>query len=298
MNTQTHIEQDYIEYLKSRNCTARTITNKQFYTSQFFAWLQRKGMHLHDCQYSDMLDFIKEVRKEGFSIDHESRYVNAIRQLYASEIINGRMTTNPVGSIVIKGRVKRLPHNLLTPEQLQTIYHSYTPQTDYQLRNKVILGLYINQGLMRTDINRLEIQDINLMKGTIRIRKNIKLSERTLPLAAYQVLILNDYISRVRPQLLKQSEYQKGDRLFFTYANGQTMNECLRKLIEGLRKKNTGLQTFSQIRSSVLSQWVKEKPIREAQYMAGHSSIVSTQQYQDVNLQDLQASLSEYHPLK
>lgn len=296
--TQTQTERDYIEYLKSRNYTGRTVTNKLFYMNQFFDWLQRKGMHLHECSYSDMLDFVKEVRKEGFSIDHESRYVNAIKQLYASEIINGRMTVNPVGSMMIKGRVKRLPHDLLSPEQLQTIYHSYTTQTDYQLRNKVILGLYINQGLMRTDINRLETQDINLMKGTIRIRKNIKLSERTLPLAAYQVLILNEYISRIRSQLLQQSEYQKGDRLFFTYANGQTMNECLRKLIHVLRKKNQGLKTFSQIRSSVLSQWVKEKPIREAQYMAGHSSIVSTQCYQDVNLRDLSASLNEYHPLK
>lgn len=298
MNTQTQIEQDYIEYLKSRNYTGRTVTNKLFYTNQFFAWLQRKGMHLHECSYSDMLDFVKEVRKEGFSIDHESRYVQAVKQLYASEIINGRMTGNPVGGMIIKGRIKRLPHNLLTPEQLQSIYHSYAPNTDYQIRNKVILGLYINQGLMRTDINRLEMQDINLEKGTIRIRKNIKLSERTLALAAYQVLILNDYISRVRPQLLKQSEYQKGDRLFFTYANGQTMNECLRKLIQVLKKRNANLKTFSQIRSSVLSQWVKEKPIREAQYMAGHSSIVSTQVYKDVSMQDLQASLNEYHPLK
>jgi integrase/recombinase XerD len=255
-------------------------------------------MHVHECSYSDMLDFVKEVRKEGHSIDHESRYVRAIRQLYASEIVNERMTANPVGSMVIRGRVRRLPHNLLTPEQLQNIYHSYTPQTDNQLRNKVILGLYINQGLMRTDINRLEIQDINLVKGTIRIRKNIKLSERKLPLAAYQVLILSDYISRVRPQLLKQSEYQKGDRLFFTYAHGQTINEALRKLLQDLKRKHPELKTFGQIRSSVVSQWVKEKPIREAQYMAGHGSIISTQYYQDVNLQDLSSSLNEYHPLK
>ena len=295
---QTQTEHDYIEYLKTRHCTARTIGNKQHYIKRFFDWLGKEGKALDECSYSDLLGFVKEVRKDGNGIDSQGRYVQAVRQLYASEIVNGRMDQNPIGNLVIKGRVHRLPHDLFTPEQMQKIYDSYTPQTDYQLRNKVMLGLYVNQGLIRMEINRLELQDVNLTKGTVRIRRSIKLNERILPLAAYQVLILNDYISRVRPQLLKQTEYQKGDRLFFTYANGQTVNESLKKLLVALKRNNPELKTLYQIRNSLISHWVKEKPIREAQYIAGHNSIVSTQRYRDVNMQDLQASLNEYHPLK
>lgn len=298
MSTQTQIEHDYIEYPKTRHCTARTIENKRLYIKRFFSWLEKEGKTLHECDYSDLLVFVKYIRKDGFSIDYQGRYVQAVRQLYTSEVLQGRLSQNPIGNLVIKGRIARIPHDLLTPEQLQKIYDSYTPQTDYQLRNKVILGLYVNQGLMRAEINRLELQDINLVKGTIRIRRNIKLAERILPLAAYQVLALNDYINRVRPQLLKQSDFAKGDRLFFTYANGQTVNESLKKLLNTLKRNNPELKTLYQIRNSLLSHWVKEKPIREAQYMAGHNSIVSTQRYRDVNMQDLQASLNEYHPLK
>jgi integrase/recombinase XerD len=297
MKTQ-QIENDYIEYLKQRHCTARTIDNKLHYIKRFFSWLEKEGKTLHECDYSDLLSFVKEVRKDGFSIDYQGRYVQSVRQLYTSEVLQGRLSLNPIANLIIKGRVTRIPHNLLTPEQLQKIYDSYTPQTDYQLRNKVMLGLYVNQGLIRMEINRLELQDVNLIKGTIRIRRSIKLNERILPLAAYQVLILNDYISRVRPQLLKQTEYQKGDRLFFTYANGQTVNESLKKLLVALKRNNPELKTLYQIRNSLISHWVKEKPIREAQYIAGHNSIVSTQRYRDVNMQDLQASLNEYHPLK
>lgn len=300
MNTKTQqqIESDYIEYLKTRNCTARTIENKLYYIWKFFSWLEREGKTMNECGYSDLLVFVKEVRKEGFGIDYQGRYVQSVRQLYASEVANGRMEQNPIANLTIRGKVLRIPHGLLTVEQLQKIYDSYTPQTDYQLRNKVMLGLYVNQGLIRMEINRLEVQDIDLNKGTIRIRRNIKLAERILPLAAYQVLTLNDYINRVRPQLLKQTEYQKGDRLFFTYANGQTVNESLKKLLVALKRNNPELKTLYQIRNSLISHWVKEKPIREAQYIAGHNSIVSTQRYRDVNMQDLQASLNEYHPLK
>lgn len=300
MNTKTQqqIESDYIEYLKTRHCTARTIENKLLYVRRFFNWLERENKVMHECDYSDLLVFVKEIRKEGFSIDYQGRYVQSVRQLYTSEVIQGRLEQNPIANLIIKGKVLRIPHDLLTTEQLQKIYDSYTPQTDYQLRNKVMLGLYVNQGLIRMEMNRLEVQDIDFNKGTIRIRRSIKLAERILPLAAYQVLTLNDYISRVRPQLLKQTEYQKGDRLFFTYANGQTVNESLKKLLYALKRNNPELKTLYQIRNSLLSHWVKEKPIREAQYMAGHNSIVSTQRYKDVNMQDLQASLNEFHPLK
>jgi len=298
MNTQKQIEQDYIDYLKSRHNTRHTIDNKLGYLNHFFKWLEREGLSVQDCHYGDLLGYVKKVRSEMPGIDYQNRHVHSVRQLYASEIVNGRMTSSPMGNLVIRGRVARLPHDLLTPEQLQKIYDSYLPQTDYQVRNKVILGLYINQGLIRTEVNQLEVQDIDLIKGRVSIRKNIKLNGRTLPLAAYQVLILSDYISRVRPQLLKQSEYAKGNRLFFTYAHGQTVNEALRKLLLTIRKKHPELKTLKQIRSSVVSEWAKEKPIREAQYMSGHNVIASTQRYKDASMEDLQASLNEYHPLK
>src|SRR5690606_34947772 len=135
-------------------------------------------------------------------------------------------------------------------------------------------------------------------RGTVRIRSNIKLNERILPLAAYQVPLLYEYLNKIRPALLKQSEYRKGNRLFFTYASGQTINETLRKLLRLLKERNPELVSFQQIRSSVVYNWAKEKSIREVQYMAGHSDLNSTQRYQDVNMQDLHASLNEFHPLK
>jgi len=143
-----------------------------------------------------------------------------------------------------------------------------------------------------------EVDDIDLTRGTVRIRSNIKLNERILPLAAYQVPLLYEYLNKIRPALLKQSEYRKGNRLFFTYASGQTINETLRKLLRLLKERNPELVSFQQIRSSVVYNWAKEKSIREVQYMAGHSDLNSTQRYQDVNMQDLHASLNEFHPLK
>lgn len=291
-------EEVYTEYMKYKRYTPVTIRNKLGHIKLFLNWLQKENLEVLTCSYSDVMSFIKLLREQQYSIANQNLHLRAVRELYQGLILEDKATYNPVINLRVRGRIERLPHNLLSPEQLQKIYDSYKPTTDYQVRNKVILGLYMNQALIRTEINRLEVPDINLTKGTVRIRKNIKLSERILPLAAHQVLMLQEYISKIRPQLLKQSDYEKGDRLFFTYANGQTVNESLKKLLNDLKKRHTELLSLHQIRSSVLAHWIKDKPIREVQYLAGHSHIKSTQRYKDVNMQDLQASLNEFHPLK
>lgn len=299
MNTNTPTtEEIFVSYLKRRRYTDTTVKNKLGQIKIFFQWLEKENLQLIGCGYSDMMAFILHMRKENFSIPNQNLHLRAIRQLYEGLMLEDRATHNPVANLRVKGHVYRLPHNLLSTEQLQKIYDDYRPQTDYQIRNKTILGLYINQALMRAEMSRLEVQDINLVKGTVRIRKNIKLAERILPLAAHQVLTLQEYITKIRPQLLKQSEFAKGDRLFFTYSNGQTVNESVRQLLQVLRKKHPELSSLHQIRSSVIANWAREKPIREAQYFAGHTHLRSIQRYRDVDLQDLQESLNEHHPLK
>lgn len=297
LNMQT-LEQIFIDYLRYKGYTTRTVKNKLGHLKHYTDWLEREHLETTQSTYSDILGFVQQMKRTGRSIANQNLHLRAVRQLYEALILQEKTSYNPVMNLHIRGDIERIPHNLLSPEQLQNIYDSYKPTTDYQLRNKVILGLYINQALIRTEINRLEAQDINLTKGIVHIRKNIKLAERILPLAAHQVLMLQEYIARIRPQLLKQSDFEKGDRLFFTYANGQTVNEALKKLLQTIRKKHPEIKNLQQIRSSVLANWIKDKPIREAQYLAGHTHIKSTQRYRDVTMQDLHASLNEYHPLK
>lgn len=297
MNSKT-VEEIFVSYLKRKRYTDITVANKLGQIKIFLQWLEEENLPLDKCSYTDMMAFVQYMRKENFSIPNQNLYLRAIRQLYEGMMLEEKATHNPVTNLRVKGHVYRLPHNILSMEQLQKIYEGYKPQTDYQLRNKTILGLYINQALIRAEMSRLETHDINLVKGTVRIRKNIKLAERILPLAAHQVLTLQEYIDKVRPRLLKQSGFEKGDRLFFTYSNGQTVNEGIRQLLQTLKKKHPELTSLHQIRTSVIANWAKEKPIREAQYLAGHTHLRSIQRYRDINLQDLQESLDEHHPLK
>ena len=69
-------------------------------------------------------------------------------------------------------------------------------------------------------------------------------------------------------------------------------------LMTTLRKQNEKIKDAQQIRSSVIINWLKQYNIRQAQYMAGHRHISSTEKYKQEDLQDLQTQLNLFHPLK
>lgn len=53
-----------------------------------------------------------------------------------------------------------------------------------------------------------------------------------------------------------------------------------------------------QIRSNVITHWLKSYNLRQVQYMAGHKHVSSTEHYQLNNLDNLQSKLEKYHPLR
>lgn len=93
----------------------------------------------------------------------------------------------------------------------------------------------------------------------------------------------------------KQTKHYKTDKLLITTGDSHHLKEAVREL---LRKQNPFFEDLAQIRSSVISQWIKEKNTREVQYMSSHKCIYSTQRYVRANLDELKEHLGNYHPLK
>jgi len=64
-----------------------------------------------------------------------------------------------------------------------------------------------------------------------------------------------------------------------------------------LRLQNKQVKSVKQIRASVITNWLKNYNLREAQYFAGHRYVSSTENYLINNLEDLQEDINKYHPI-
>lgn len=288
---------DFKTYLQEKQLRQRTVTANLLYAKRFLQWLDEESLPLQDCKYNDLLSFTKKLRENGLIPNNLNKHLRGVKYYfeYCKEL--GKMDYNPAANLTVKGEYRTLPKGVLSKEQIEQVYNEYEAQTPVQKRNKVILGLYVYQGLTREEIENLEPSDINLNRGTILIRRNVRLRQRLLPLNASQVLQLQEYLTQVRKQLLKLKG-KDSDKLFITIGAMPFMKDALRELLNELQRKYPFLISFMQIRTTVICFWVKEKNIRETQYLAGHGHIHSTQRYKQANMDDLQLQLDLFHPLK
>ena len=162
--------------------------------------------------------------------------------------------------------------------------HKTQTAKELHKRNVVLLGLLVYQGLTSGETAKLETNCINLSEGKIYTPSARKSNARTLKLQANQILPIKTYIEEFRP-----SPY-----LFPT----KKQSDMICKIVEQAKKNHPEIIDSRQIRTSVIMNWLKTNNIRQTQYMAGHKSIRSTEQYRSQDLSDLTRQLELFHPLR
>jgi integrase/recombinase XerD len=173
-------------------------------------------------------------------------------------------------------------------EQLEEIYTSYTKREyrneSAQLRNTVLLGLIIYQGLSSTDIHRLERQHVKLAEGKIEIPPSKRTNGRILKLEALQIVLLQKY--------LQQLSEHKTTLLFTDLDNIQTY---LLKQVQAIAPE---IPHIRLLRQSRIVYWLKVCHAREVQYRAGFKHISTVENYQRQDLETLKEELEKHHPLR
>lgn len=287
---------NYTKHLQECQYAERTIENLVRWAKRLLEWLNDENLSFRKCTYNDLLILVKSYRKQHKTTIFINRALWGIHRFYNYLIGEGKADYNPAANFRVRGEVTKLPNNILEKEQIEQIYELYQPVTPVQKRNKVMLSLFFYQGIVRQELDKLEPPDINLKKGTVLIRKSSRLQRRVLALEAHQILLFQEYLQKVRPKLIKLKK-RKSDKLLVTIGGSNKIVEAARELLSELQKKHPELKSFLHVRLSLITHWVDTRNIREAQYMAGHNSIITTQRYLKVNLQDLQEQLKKHHPL-
>ena len=162
-----------------------------------------------------------------------------------------------------------------------------------------MLGLLIYQGLQSEELIKLDIQDLQLRDGKIRIHAGRRSAGRDMQLEAHQVYTLMDYLNDTRKALLQHTNKSPESEtvLFITATKGTRIeSNTINRLLRQIQEINPKVTTINQVRASVIVHWLKRYHLRKVQHLAGHKYISSTEAYQSNNLEDLKEDISKYHP--
>jgi integrase/recombinase XerD len=287
-----------------------TIRQKSNYAGYYLKWLEGEHLQPEDARYNDLLNFIDYCRLEENTRGHIKMKLRSIRNYY--EYLKKRTPSiiNPATNLHLKGSCHRVVSGTINFKELENLYQSYPVKTLRQKRNKIILGLLIYQGLNTEDLHRLMAEDVKLKEGQIHVPGDRRRGSRNMELKPFQILELHEYLTVVRPGILKEIDTPKSarkpdqinrerlrDQLFISINGSENIKSSLWHLFLEIKKVNPCIINAIKIRQSVITYWLKTMNLRQVQYMAGHKYVSSTERYQTNNLENLQNKLEKCHPL-
>jgi integrase/recombinase XerD len=283
----------FTEYLQAKKFTTVTITAYSKYIERFLTWLADEELQAESFIYNDLLEFMRYCQNRGVT-KHSVHMILCIVRHYCNYLIHeGKRNDNPAAGVFIKGLVRKLPTNLLSMEAMEELYKQYSVQLNVDSSKKIMFGLMVYQGLTVGEIMRLQSHHIKLKDGKIFIKGTKRINERLLNLNANQIVELQQYINK--------NKFKEGF-LFIepvrSDVSERNINNRLQYMFKQLKQLNPRVKNPKQLRSSVITFWLRQNNLRQVQYMAGHRYVSSTQRYQVNNLDDLQNELKEHHPMK
>lgn len=282
------------KYLEDKRLDKSTIRMKANYTGYFLKWLEMENLQQTSVTYNDLLVFIDYCKEKGRSSKLINCNLRAIRNYYEYLKTKDEYLINPAVNLHLKGIRKKLPHDIISFETLEAFYNHYEAFDLRTKRNRIILSLLVYQGVTTDELHRIKVSDIDLRNGKINVPGSKRSYSRKLELKSVQILELQEYIKEIRPKLIKQETEQ----LVISVKGSGNIKPSLFDMFKQIKKLDPNIQNAKQIRSSIITYWLKNHNLRKVQYMSGHKYISSTERYQMNNIDSLQKQLDLFHPLK
>ncbi|WP_392553545.1 site-specific tyrosine recombinase XerD [Orbus wheelerorum] len=250
-------------------------------------FLTAQTMHLQD--------FLLQRVEEGYKATSSARLLSAIKRLFQYLYREKYREDDPSAALSSPKLPKNLPKDL-TESQVEALLNSPDTQDGLEIRDKAMLELLYATGLRVSELVGLELNDISLTQGVVRIiGKGNK--ERLVPLGEEAVYWLEYYLKYSRNDLLKEGP---SDVLFPSrLGNKMTRQTFWHRIKYYAILTNIDSDTLSPhvLRHAFATHLLNHgADLRVVQMLLGHSSLSTTQIYTHVATERLKQLHRRHHP--
>ena len=242
-----------------------------------------------------LINYIIDLKDRNYSSATVARKVAAVKSFFAFLVAEGKVQNDPTENISSPKVNKSLPKPLSLTEVEALLAEPVKSSTPEAMRDVAMLELLYAGGMRVSELMDLNVNDINLKAGFVRcLGKGSK--ERIIPIHDRAVRSVKEYISEVRPRLLRGKEEQalflnrRGDRLtrqgFWLILKGYAKSAGIRKTVT----PHTLRHSFA---THILSGGAD---LRAVQELLGHANISSTQIYTHLTSEHVRHAYDKAHP--
>jgi integrase/recombinase XerD len=294
----------YLDYCLSHDESETTIIGKKCLLSRFVLWCSLNDIeNINEITLAVVEEYRLYARKnykgkKGEPIQSESlrNIITAvkvfIKRMYFSEILDH----DPLGRLELPKKPRRVPKNILSPEDIEKIFEQPLLYGDKGLRDRAILETFYSCALRRLELIHLEIHHIDFDKQEVRVEQGKGNIDRIVPISERALECLTFYLNNIRPKL---ATLASGSTLFLNNS-GRAFQKCRMSELVTKYILLSGVATGGScgtLRHSAATHMLEEgADLRYIQEFLGHADISTTQIYTHVSKKKLHKVYKSSHP--
>ena len=261
--------------------------------SSFSDWY--KGVSLLEVQRVDLLDYLSQRLKDGYSSRSTARSLSSLRAFYSHITVKHNLKENPTSRVDSPKLGRSLPKTL-SEDEVEKLISSPDVEDYIGLRDRAMLELIYACGLRVSELISLDMLNLNLRQGVIRvIGKGEK--ERLVPMGEEALDWVQRYINKGRPYLLKEDN--KVSELFLSKRGKSMTRQTFWYRIKEYANKASINKDLSPhtLRHAFATHLINHgADLRTVHLLLGHSSLSTTQIYTEVARHRMKELHNEHHP--
>jgi integrase/recombinase XerD len=174
----------YLRYLGDmRRMASRTIVDVRCTLKKVNAFMQeqRPKTPLWKLGLDDYLLYISHEREAGSSENVLAKQVSHVRGLLDYAWRSGRSDRNVLDGFSLQDAVRRSPPRVLTIEETRQLVAACSSTTPAHRRDRLVILLLYGCGLRTSELCGIDVQDVDLEKRELFVKKGKGDRQRTIP---------------------------------------------------------------------------------------------------------------------
>ena len=296
----------YVDYLEAerglspytvRNYTMDLIGNYARGSEKgFFQFLRVKQINsLDEVDKQVLRDYMAWLMEQGVVKHSIARKLSAIRSFYRYLLREEKVSANPLEKVSSPKLDRRLP-SFLTAEETVRLLETPDLSSPQGLRNRALLELLYASGMRVSELESLNIEQLNMETNEIRVwGKGSK--ERMVLIGEPAAHALNNYLVKGRPALLGK---KKTNAVFLNQYGGRLPARRIQKILDRCAQK-AGIE--KRVHPHVLRHTFATHlldggaDLRVVQELLGHAQLATTQVYTHVSQSQARKIYQSAHPM-
>jgi integrase/recombinase XerC len=273
-----------------RNVSEHTL---RAYRKDLNIFLQESSIKdIRDTDVLDVRGYVASQVSKGLNKSTVSRRLSSLKSFFNYLCREGIMDSNPAKIVPSPKSAQKAPL-FLTVDDAFGLVEKPDGMDFISVRNRAVLELLYSSGIRVGELSSLDIEDIDIKEGIMRVRGKGK-KERLVPIGSTALDAIKSYI--IERHLVKKKE-----KALFINRSGKRLTERTLRRIVVKYAREFGIQGRigpHTLRHTFATHLLQDgADLRAIQELLGHESLSTTQKYTHLDIKHLMDVYDTAHPL-